>query len=44
MALHPNDPPAPVSRGSSRSWKPDGWKHLIEIVKSESNGITSIAE
>jgi mannonate dehydratase len=41
MALHPNDPPAPVSRGSEQimgSLK--GWKHLIEIVNSPANGIT----
>ena len=41
MALHPNDPPAPVSRGSQQimgSLK--GWKHLIEIVNSPANGIT----
>jgi mannonate dehydratase len=41
MALHPNDPPAPISRGSQQimgSLK--GWKHLIEIVNSPANGIT----
>jgi mannonate dehydratase len=41
MALHPNDPPAPVSRQSQQIMGTvDGWKKLIEIVKSPSNGIT----
>jgi mannonate dehydratase len=41
LALHPNDPPAPVSRGSQQIMGAvDGWKRLIEIVKSPSNGIT----
>ena len=41
LALHPNDPPAPISRGSQQIMGTvDGWKHLIEIVKSPSNGIT----
>ncbi len=41
MALHPNDPPAPISRGSQQIMGTvDGWKKLIEIVKSPSNGIT----
>jgi mannonate dehydratase len=41
LALHPNDPPAPVSRGSGQIMATvEGWKHLIEIVKSPSNGIT----
>ena len=41
LALHPNDPPAPVSRGSEQIMGTvDGWKKLIEIVKSPSNGIT----
>jgi mannonate dehydratase len=41
MALHPNDPPVPVSHGSAQiiaSFK--DWKHLIEIVDSPSNGMT----
>jgi mannonate dehydratase len=41
LALHPNDPPAPISRGS---WQimgtVAGWKKLISIVDSPSNGIT----
>jgi mannonate dehydratase len=41
MALHPNDPPAPVSRGSQQIMgSVEGWKKLIEIVKSPCNGIT----
>jgi mannonate dehydratase len=41
MALHPNDPPAPVSRGSQQIMGTvAGWKHFIEIVNSPSNGIT----
>jgi mannonate dehydratase len=41
LALHPNDPPAPLSRGSGQIMGSlAGWKHLIEIVPSPSNGIT----
>jgi len=41
LALHPNDPPAPVSRGSQQIMATvDGWKHLIGIVNSPANGIT----
>jgi mannonate dehydratase len=41
MALHPNDPPAPTSRGSKQIMgSVEGWKRLIEIVPSKSNGIT----
>ena len=41
LALHPNDPPAPLSRGSQQIMGDlAGWKHLIEIVPSKSNGIT----
>ncbi len=41
MALHPNDPPAPVSRGSQQIMATlAGWKHLIGIVDSPANGIT----
>jgi mannonate dehydratase len=41
LALHPNDPPAPVSRGSGQIMGSlEGWKRLIEIVPSKSNGIT----
>jgi mannonate dehydratase len=41
LALHPNDPPAPLSRGSQQIMATiDGWKKLIGIVNSPSNGIT----
>ena len=41
MALHPNDPPAPLSRGSEQIMGTvAGWKKLIGIVDSPSNGIT----
>jgi mannonate dehydratase len=41
LALHPNDPPAPVSRGSGQIMgSVAGWKKLISIVDSPSNGIT----
>jgi len=41
MALHPNDPPAPVSRGSAQIMGTvAGWKRLIGIVNSPANGIT----
>lgn len=41
LALHPNDPPFPLSRGSQQIMATvSGWKHLIEIVDSPANGIT----
>ncbi len=41
MALHPNDPPAPISRGSQQIMGTvAGWKRFIEIVDSPANGIT----
>jgi len=41
LALHPNDPPAPLSRGSGQIvGTVAGWKRLIEIVPSPANGIT----
>jgi mannonate dehydratase len=41
LALHPNDPPFPLSRGSQQIMGTvAGWKHLIGIVDSPSNGIT----
>jgi mannonate dehydratase len=41
LSLHPNDPPVPISRGSGQIVATvDGWKRLIEIVDSPSNGIT----
>lgn len=41
LALHPNDPPIPVSHGSDQiiaSFK--DWKRLFDIVDSPSNGMT----
>ncbi len=41
LALHPNDPPAPVSRGSGQIMgSVEGWKRLVDIVPSPYNGIT----
>ena len=41
LALHPNDPPAPEVRGTALPLGTvEGWKRLIEIVPSTSNGIT----
>jgi mannonate dehydratase len=41
LALHPNDPPVPLSRGSQQIMgSVEGWKKLITIVDSPSNGIT----
>src|SRR5882724_358884 len=41
MALHPNDPPAPISRGSEQIMTTFAdWKHLLGIVDSPSNGMT----
>jgi mannonate dehydratase len=41
LALHPNDPPAPLSRGSQQIMGTvAGWKKLVDIVPSKSNGIT----
>ena len=41
LALHPNDPPAPLSRGSGQIMGTvDGWKRLVDIVPSPYNGIT----
>jgi len=41
LALHPNDPPASISRGSGQIMATlAGWKRLIEIVPSPANGIT----
>lgn len=41
MALHPNDPPVPVSRGSQQIMGTfNDWKKLINIVDSPSNGMT----
>lgn len=41
LALHPNDPPVPLSRGSGQIMATlDGWKRLIDIVPEPANGIT----
>jgi mannonate dehydratase len=41
LALHPNDPPAPLSRGSGQIMGTvEGWKRLVAIVPSPANGIT----
>jgi mannonate dehydratase len=41
LALHPNDPPSPLSRGSGQIMGTlAGWKRLVDIVPSPSNGIT----
>ena len=41
LALHPNDPPVAISRGSGQIMGTvEGWKHLITIVNSPANGIT----
>lgn len=41
LALHPNDPPAAVSHGSPQIMATlEGWKRLLDIVKSPANGMT----
>ncbi|MFL6447948.1 MAG: mannonate dehydratase [Bryobacteraceae bacterium] len=41
LALHPNDPPVALSRGSGQIISTvDGWKKLVSLVNSPSNGIT----
>ncbi len=41
LSLHPNDPPAPVSRGSAQIMTTfNDWKQLIGLVNSPSNGLT----
>jgi len=41
MALHPNDPPPPMSRGSEQIMSTfKDWKHLFDIVDSPANGMT----
>ena len=41
LALHPNDPPVALSRGSGQIMGTvEGWKRLISTVNSPSNGIT----
>jgi mannonate dehydratase len=41
LALHPNDPPAPISRGSGQIMgSVEGWQRLVSIVPSPYNGIS----
>ena len=41
LALHPSDPPVPLSRGSAQIMATlAGWKRLVGIVDSPANGIT----
>jgi len=41
LALHPNDPPPKISRGSGQIMgSVEGWKRLVDIVPSPYNGIT----
>jgi mannonate dehydratase len=41
MALHPNDPPPPMSRGSEQIMSTfKDWKRLVDIVDSPANGMT----
>jgi mannonate dehydratase len=41
MALHPNDPPIPVSHGSEQIMATfKDWKRMLDIVDSPSNGMT----
>jgi mannonate dehydratase len=41
LALHPNDPPVPLSRGSEQIMATFAhWKQYLDLVKSPSNGMT----
>jgi mannonate dehydratase len=41
LALHPNDPPVPLSRGSEQIMATfEHWKEYLNLVKSPYNGIT----
>ena len=41
LALHPNDPPVPLSRGSEQLMGSfDHWKEYLDLVKSPHNGMT----
>jgi mannonate dehydratase len=41
FALHPNDPPAPMSRGTQQMFSTLAqWKRYLDLVKSPYNGIT----
>jgi mannonate dehydratase len=44
LALHPNDPPVPLSRGSEQIMASfEQWKAYLNLVKSPYNGMTSTA-
>ena len=41
LALHPNDPPVPLSRGSEQLMATvDHWKEYLDLVRSPFNGMT----
>jgi mannonate dehydratase len=41
LALHPNDPPVPISRGSEQIMATvDHWRQYLNLVKSPFNGMT----
>ena len=41
LALHPNDPPVPISRGSEQVMATvEHWKQYLDLVKSPYNGMT----
>jgi mannonate dehydratase len=41
FALHPNDPPAPISRGTQQMFATFAhWKRYLDLYKSRTNGIT----
>ncbi len=41
LALHPNDPPVPISRGSEQLMATfENWKRYLNLVKSPYNGMT----
>ena len=41
LALHPNDPPVPLSRGSEQIMAAfEHWKEYLDLVKSPANGMT----
>jgi len=41
LALHPNDPPVPLSRGSEQLMDSfEHWKQYLDLVKSPCNGMT----
>jgi mannonate dehydratase len=41
LALHPNDPPVPISRGSEQLMaRLEHWKQYLDLVKSPFNGMT----